>query len=64
MIDLTVTGMTCGGCVKAVERVVKRTDPDATATVELASGHVSIASSKPAAAFVTAIEAAGYPVKA
>ncbi len=64
MIELTVSGMTCGGCVKAVERVVKRTDPDAKATVDLASGHVAIESGKPAAAFAAAITAAGYPVTA
>ncbi|MGH2341183.1 heavy-metal-associated domain-containing protein [Segnochrobactraceae bacterium EtOH-i3] len=64
MIELTVSGMTCGGCVKSVEKVVKRTDPDATAKVDLASGHVSIESGKPAAVFAEAITAAGFPVTA
>ncbi|WP_181705943.1 heavy-metal-associated domain-containing protein [Chthonobacter rhizosphaerae] len=64
MIELTVTGMTCGGCVKSVEKAVKRTDETAAVTVDLASGSVTIDSSKPAEAFKSAIEAAGYEVAA
>ena len=64
MIDLKVTGMTCGGCVKAVEKAVARRDPDAKVAVDLATGAVRIDSGKPAAEFAEAIEAAGYEVAA
>src|SRR5690606_4393901 len=60
MIHLTVTGMHCEGCVSTVERVVKREDTGARVAVDLASGAVDIESAKPAAAFVAAIEGAGY----
>lgn len=64
MIELKVDGMTCGGCVKAVEKAVKRTDEAATVTVDLEAGRVAIDSDKPADAFRSAIEAAGYDVAA
>lgn len=64
MIELKVDGMTCGGCVKAVEKAVKRTDEAATVTVDLEGGRVAIDSAMPADAFRSAIEAAGYDVAA
>lgn len=64
MIDLTVTGMTCGGCVRAVEKAVTRTDPAARVDVDLTTGKVRIDSGKPAGDFKDAIEAAGYEVAA
>lgn len=64
MIDLKVDGMTCGGCAKAVEKAVTRTDPQAKVDVDLANGAVRIESAKPAAEFAAAIEAAGYEVPA
>jgi copper chaperone len=64
MIDLKVTGMTCGGCVKAVEKAVLRRDPDAKVAVDLPTGMVRIESGKPSAEFAEAIEAAGYEVAA
>lgn len=63
-MEFKVTGMTCGGCVKAVEKAVLRTDPAAHVTVDLASGAVSVESTKPATDFRSAIEAAGYEVAA
>src|SRR3954447_14616683 len=64
MITLEVTGMTCGGCVAAVERIIKATDRKAAVKVDLASGRVEADTATPAAALVTAIEAAGYGAKA
>ncbi|BBE72296.1 heavy-metal-associated domain-containing protein [Oharaeibacter diazotrophicus] len=64
MIELDVGGMTCGGCAKAVEKAVARTDPAAKVTVDLPTGKVRIESATPAAAFAEAIEAAGYEVAA
>jgi copper chaperone len=64
MIDLKVSGMTCGGCVRAVEKAIARLDPSAKATVNLENGQVRIESDKPANAFAEAIEAAGYEIAA
>ena len=62
MIELDVTGMTCGGCAKAVEKVVLRRDPVAKVEVDLAAAKVRIDSARPAAEFAEAIAAAGYEV--
>ena len=63
MITLEVTGMTCGGCAAAVERVIKAADRQAAVKVDVASGRVEAETSVPAAALVSAIEAAGYTAK-
>lgn len=64
MITLEVTGMTCGGCAAAVERVIKTADRQAAVKVDLASGRVEAETMAPAAALVSAIGAAGYTAKA
>ncbi len=64
MITLEVTGMTCGGCVAAVERIIKAADRGASVKVDLASGRVDAETKLPAATLVSAIEAAGYGAKA
>ncbi len=64
MIKLEVTGMTCGGCVKAVEAVIKSADRGAVVVVDLASGRVDADTTAPAATLVRAIEAAGFGAKA
>ena len=63
MIELTVTGMTCGGCAKAVEKAVHRQDASAGVAVDRGSGKVQISSDKPKDGFIEAIEAAGYEVE-
>lgn len=62
MIELVVSGMTCGSCAKAVEKAVHRTDAQAGVAVDLESGKVQISSDKPRGEFVAAIEGAGYDV--
>lgn len=65
MLNLTVTGMDCMGCVKAVEKAVKRVDPGAAVVVDLPSGNVTIEGAKAARAdFESAITRAGYGVSA
>lgn len=44
MIELKVTGMTCGGCVNSVKKAIARVAPAATVEVELATGRVSVVS--------------------
>ena len=45
---LDVKGMTCQGCVNSVTRIVKRKDPDAQVSVDLASGRVTAQTGSPA----------------
>jgi copper chaperone len=64
MLTLNVTGMDCMGCVKAVEKAVKRVDPSAAVVVDLPTGKVTIEGAKGARAdFETAITRAGYGLK-
>ena len=62
-IILAVQGMTCEGCVRAVERVVKRVDPSADVRIDLAGGRVELTTTSPAAQIGAAIDAAGYQAK-
>jgi copper chaperone len=43
MIELNVTGMSCGGCVTSVKKAVHRVYPNAIVEVDLASGRVTVA---------------------
>lgn len=61
MIELSVNGMTCGGCVSNVKRIVAIVDDKAQVDVDLSSKKVSIASELPAADFAAALEKGGYP---
>ena len=62
MLKLKVAGMTCGGCVKSVERAVAAAAPGAKVSVDLKSGEVAIDGAAAKDAIVTAIEDAGYDV--
>ncbi len=60
MIEMRVNGMTCGGCVSAVKRIVAKVDDKAHVDVDLQSKRVSIASALPAAVFAAALDQGGY----
>lgn len=60
---LNVTGMTCGGCVKSVEKAVAKAAPDVAVTVDLAAGKVSFADGVDPAPVIAAIERAGFEAK-
>ena len=62
MMKLKVAGMTCGGCVKSVERAVAAAAPGAKVRVDLKSGEVAIDGTAAKQAVVSAIEDAGYDV--
>jgi copper chaperone len=62
MIKLKVAGMTCGGCVKSVERAVAAAAPGAKVSVDLKSGEVAIDGAAQKQVVVSAIEDAGYDV--
>ena len=59
-IKLKVSGMTCEGCARAIERVLRAQDPQAVVAVDFATGRVEAKTAAPIAAVVRAIEAAGY----
>lgn len=63
-VKLTVTGMDCGGCVKAVTRALHGIDKDAKVAVDLASGKVEIDGAIDRAAAEKAIQRAGFGVAA
>lgn len=63
-VVLDVKGMTCQGCVNSVTRIVKRKDPDAQVSVDLASGRVTAQTGAPADDLAAALSAGGYEAKA
>jgi copper chaperone len=62
MLKLKVAGMTCGGCVKSVERAIAAAAPGATVTIDLKSGEVMVDGAASRQDVVSAIEDAGYDV--
>ena len=60
----TVTGMTCGHCVKSVTEEVSKIEGVTRVDVDLASGKVTVESDAPvdAGAFAAAVDEAGYEV--
>jgi copper chaperone len=62
MQTLFVTGMTCGGCTKAVSRAIQMQDARATVQVDLDSQKVEIDSKLSREALITIVTDAGFPV--
>jgi copper chaperone len=62
MQTLFVTGMTCGGCTRAVTRAIQMQDTEATVQVDLDSQRVEIDSRLSREALVTILSEAGFPV--
>jgi len=63
-MELHVTGMTCGGCVKAVTRAVQNLDKSAIVAVDLPSGTVTIDGALTRSQAIEAITAAGFSLAA
>jgi len=61
MLELSVTGMTCGHCVRTVTEAVKAVDPTAEVQVDLGSKRVRVKSQRSADELIGALGAAGYP---
>ena len=59
---LFVTGMTCGGCTKAVTRAIQMQDAEAKVQVDLDSQKVEIDSKLSREALITIVTDAGFPV--
>jgi copper chaperone len=62
MQTLFVTGMTCGGCTKAVTRAIQMQDAEAKVQVDLDSQKVEIDSKLSREALITIVTDAGFPV--
>ncbi len=63
-ITLTVEGMSCGHCVKAVTAAIQAKDPSAKVEVNLADGTVKTETVLPRHVVSMAVEEEGYAVKA
>lgn len=64
MIELTVGGMTCGGCANSVKRAITAIDPKALVQVDLANKKVTVDTAESAERVSAAVTEAGYPVSA
>ncbi|MBP0441297.1 heavy-metal-associated domain-containing protein [Tianweitania sediminis] len=64
MLKLNVPDMTCGHCVGVVTKAVKSVDADANVAIDLPSQTVSVETEADADRIRSAVEAAGYTVKA
>jgi copper chaperone len=62
MLSLKVSGMTCGGCIKAVTKAIQAQDAQAKVEVDLASQMVNLETSLSAAQASQIITDAGFPV--
>ena len=64
MTTLTVRGMSCAPCARAVTNAVQDVDPDAGVKINLDTKRVDIESSADLDEIKASIEAAGYRVEA
>jgi copper chaperone len=62
MIELKVTGMTCGGCANSVKRAITREFPEADVQVELDTGLVRVQGNVDVARAELSIKNAGFGV--
>lgn len=60
MMELNISAMSCGHCVRAVTEAVQQTDPRAKVEVDLGTHRVRIESTAPREAIVAALREAGY----
>ena len=61
---LTVQGMTCGHCEKAVTTAIKTLDPKAEVKIDRGQNRVEVQSEQPREAIAAAIREEGYAVAA
>ena len=61
---LTVQGMTCGHCEKAVTTAIKTLDPKAEVKIDRSQNRVDVQSEQPREALAAAIREEGYAVAA
>jgi len=62
MLNFTVSGMTCGGCINAVTRAIQSHDSQAKVKVDLTTQHIELKTSLSKEQAHELIEEAGFPV--
>lgn len=62
--ELTVHGMTCGGCVKSVQKAIAQKDPSSQTTVNLETKKVVVVSSLSMKDLIQTISDAGFQPEA
>jgi copper chaperone len=55
--------MTCGGCVRAIERAVVAVDPGARLVADLATHRVDVTTDQPRERIAAAIQSAGFRLR-
>jgi copper chaperone len=63
MLNFTVTGMTCGGCINAVTRAIQSHDSQAEVKVDLATQYIELKTNLSKEQAQELIEDAGFPVQ-
>jgi copper chaperone len=63
VVSLTVEGLTCGHCVKAVTRAIQALDPGAKVEIALPSGALRAETALSAAKVAEAVAAEGYKAR-
>ncbi len=61
-MEITVKGMTCGGCVRSVTNALKNLDQNAQIEVNLETQNIKISTSKSQIEIKEVIEDAGFDV--
>lgn len=61
ILNLMVTGMTCGHCEKAVKQAIKDVDANATIEIKHTENLVIVDTAETTETIVAAITAEGYP---
>ena len=59
-MQIHIENMTCGGCVRGVSAAIRAVDPVAEIAADPALRQVTVQSARPGAAFLPALEAAGF----
>jgi copper chaperone len=62
MFTLKVSGMTCGGCIKAVTRAIQAQDPQAQVQVDLTTQLVTLETTLSPQLAAGLIADAGFPI--
>jgi len=60
MIELTLPGMTCGGCARGVTAAIKSVDPTAQVVIDVASRKVQVTTAADTNAVKDAVTEAGF----
>lgn len=60
MIELTLPGMTCGGCARGVTAAIKAVDPAADVVTDVAARKVQVTTTADSEAVKDAVRNAGY----